>query len=858
MSDRIINDLFIDEQPGKLYAPTILTGLEDTAAVSKLQNDISAEVTRATGEEARIEALFTTPTQEAVDNWLDEHPEATTTVQDGAITLAKLHPDVRADVEEITELKEDLAEIAHDRIPMSYMVGWTIGEFNYSTGTINTSIKTRVSSTDDFVASENVNIHIADGYSLYVSKKENGSYTQGSWRTGDIIIDSGTYRFIIRNDSMPSSVDLNVLVQAITTDSTVVYLTERVDKLDASVVDELYGHDSVAITPVFVDGLNFADDATKYNSNSGYDTYYTEVKKGESYSWKFTKPSGVRSPYIRMSFSLVPPSSNVAGTQLLRSTLVNPSYTYIYSADSDGYLCMSAYNDNMPAASQSLVNAKREGIVEKVSDLQDETKETIETIQNGKRRLYYAEESLSQDGTDVILNQWTVVPYNHAKLYISTTNDICVSFNMMVSAYDNTTSLTEYYGNGDIVYLPEDHDLYKIRFAYCSEVDGAYSPTGDTLTIDTLLSLINDGKVSITYDDDSVIVNNKDIEKRLWAMLGSGNMVLTHISDTHGDAVRYGNFLAMSKHINADVAIHSGDAVNVSPSDGYSYLNQGIVDYPDMPTAFCIGNHDAYSTDAANYTNFIKMFEDAYNYTLDDTNTYYYMDFPDKKIRIIVTNIYEERHIGYSCRLSSAQIDWLISTLASTPAEYGVFIVAHCSENFVPMSQDYDKFYSSGMVNDWTNKYDNITGHPVSDIVDAFIAKSTVAGSFTEIVKQSVSSSDTTIETVSYSADFTGVPSSVEFIAYINGHKHKDMIGYFSDTVHPQLTLNITNGVTAHYYADQSDFPRGDGKGSVQDAFNVYAIDRTTKCVNVIRIGSNVKYNLSMRDFMTIPYAAMN
>lgn len=32
---------------------------------------------------------FAVPTQEAVDNWLDEHPEATTTVQDGSITESK-------------------------------------------------------------------------------------------------------------------------------------------------------------------------------------------------------------------------------------------------------------------------------------------------------------------------------------------------------------------------------------------------------------------------------------------------------------------------------------------------------------------------------------------------------------------------------------------------------------------------------------------------------------------------------------------------------------------------------------------------------------------------------------------------
>lgn len=44
--------------------------------------------------------------EQAVQDWLDEHPEATTTVQDGSITEAKLAQDVLADLAEIEELKE--------------------------------------------------------------------------------------------------------------------------------------------------------------------------------------------------------------------------------------------------------------------------------------------------------------------------------------------------------------------------------------------------------------------------------------------------------------------------------------------------------------------------------------------------------------------------------------------------------------------------------------------------------------------------------------------------------------------------------------------------------------------------------
>ena len=44
--------------------------------------------------------------EQAVQDWLDDHPEATTTVQDGSITEAKLAQDVLAELDEIDELKE--------------------------------------------------------------------------------------------------------------------------------------------------------------------------------------------------------------------------------------------------------------------------------------------------------------------------------------------------------------------------------------------------------------------------------------------------------------------------------------------------------------------------------------------------------------------------------------------------------------------------------------------------------------------------------------------------------------------------------------------------------------------------------
>ena len=44
MPDKIINHVVIDGQPGKFYAPNVLTGLEDTDEITELKSDLSATV----------------------------------------------------------------------------------------------------------------------------------------------------------------------------------------------------------------------------------------------------------------------------------------------------------------------------------------------------------------------------------------------------------------------------------------------------------------------------------------------------------------------------------------------------------------------------------------------------------------------------------------------------------------------------------------------------------------------------------------------------------------------------------------------------------------------------------------------
>lgn len=59
---------------------------------------ITQERNRAIARENEIEGLFALPTQEAVDKWLNEHPEATTTVLDASLGVEKFTEDAKKHV----------------------------------------------------------------------------------------------------------------------------------------------------------------------------------------------------------------------------------------------------------------------------------------------------------------------------------------------------------------------------------------------------------------------------------------------------------------------------------------------------------------------------------------------------------------------------------------------------------------------------------------------------------------------------------------------------------------------------------------------------------------------------------------
>lgn len=70
---------------------------------ARSDNAIDADVAEARAIAEQVQEIVDTAAETAVDNWLEEHPEATTTVQDGSITKEKLNESLRNKIDEESE-----------------------------------------------------------------------------------------------------------------------------------------------------------------------------------------------------------------------------------------------------------------------------------------------------------------------------------------------------------------------------------------------------------------------------------------------------------------------------------------------------------------------------------------------------------------------------------------------------------------------------------------------------------------------------------------------------------------------------------------------------------------------------------
>ena len=293
-----------------------------------------------------------------------------------------------------------------------------------------------------------------------------------------------------------------------------------------------------------------------------------------------------------------------------------------------------------------------------------------------------------------------------------------------------------------------------------------------------------------------------------------GILTLIHFSDIHGKRVQLERIVEFrNKYANLiDDAICSGDVVLNQFSHATLTLNSDITFWDAVHGSedilMCIGNHDVaglgseggdmnYSkygyniTQADAYEKYFKDRIDNWGATYTADHTYYYKDYDDQGIRLIVLD-----YLLTGADMEG-QITWFGTTLAGAKSA-GKAVV--CVNHVLPSTAD-TTFVESTFTSTKRDKAGSLDDD-LMDEVDDFI-------------------------------DGGGV-----FLGWLCGHMHNDFVAY--STSHPkQLFLCV-----AHSKGDGAFQTAARVAGTKsQDAFNVVCFDAASQLVKVVRVGQD-------RDFL--------
>lgn len=730
-----------------------------------------------------------------------------------------------------------------------------------------------------------IDYSLIEGYTGRIQIETNTEYV------GTVPADANYIIVALGNDIIP---DLDV--QYVSIDGKIVYLRNSIfDSLngvkdDIEILKEQVGEESFTVDSP--DGFSYKrrhqiSQSTESTTGNRY-TLGLNIPKGTTIRVRSTYVPGINvRGYNNFDSGCIGGDESSGKLQDYNSGYLTNEIVGVASVDqvlivkwknSDESTITDAQIEQMLASLTVEVTIPGTGLTGDVETLQEQVQEIINnptdssSVESDKKLLYIGplvQKSVSgntfTDSTIVVTQRCALaVPYYNAKVNIKLPSGYQVGFKTGYS----TTGWSLTWGvdsgvlsNGDS-YVFDGHNaqVYRVYFT---------KNNASAITVAEVEDLIASGAIQLIYlsPDSSIVTRNSHTESYVKGLMRKftgtlanddslHNMpILTHLSDIHGDVVRYENFVQYSDSIEADAAIVSGDMVPMcGAEDGTDYIDD-IMDKYSVMVLPGMGNHDARSRTTKALQNEV-LAHSISKYSLqtpagETYPTYYYKDIASQSLRIISLNLYCAGQKGTNdWRITQEQITWFIATLASTPENYGIVVVMHSPETITVKDNNHSKFYQS---NGGGDVLDNNPWFPFRKIVDAFISKTTLTGTFDETITGDV------VETITVNADFTSIASGVEFICYLTGHRHQDAIGYVKDATNLQLMCNIALGFSLygdlnyHYYAEESDLPRG-GKGFVQDSFNVYIIDRATGNLRIARIGSNMNQDFEMRDWMIIPY----
>lgn len=335
-------------------------------------------------------------------------------------------------------------------------------------------------------------------------------------------------------------------------------------------------------------------------------------------------------------------------------------------------------------------------------------------------------------------------------------------------------------------------------------------------------------------------------------------LTLLATTDLHNDLARFMSSISYMEGvpcIDGGVCLGDLQSSHFSDNDGTWFTN--AVNGAKKTIYPVIGNHDAGNTNgtdksATKQQQFDKFFAPILNKISKPslTTTYYSVDYsygvtlivldcqdvPDTMINE-TTFAVSRGTLGYS----QAQIDWLISTLAAVPAGNHVVIAVH---NTLDPATNVDGAWTQdvAMNGGEESKYDYPDMIPA--IVDAWQKGTSHSKTYAPI-------KNTAQPTLTVSADFTSRGAGI-FAGYLRGHSHRDHIAKMTN--YPEQNIFCLPSTSHSAYQNfASDLPRATSEKS-EDCITVFAVDTIARKVKLVRIGSNITFDMVRRDMIAVRY----
>ena len=290
-------------------------------------------------------------------------------------------------------------------------------------------------------------------------------------------------------------------------------------------------------------------------------------------------------------------------------------------------------------------------------------------------------------------------------------------------------------------------------------------------------------------------------------------LTLLHISDIHSDAgamKRLCNFMEEYGE-NIEDCICTGDLLGGRWKDSFEFW---AGDKRSLTFLSCVGNHDMLADETGwdwsirasqedCYNRFFAPFIENWNCIYQQGKTFYYKDYPENKIRLIVLNsvlIDEEKE---------DQLSWLENVLNNAIEE----------ELHVIIAMHYPVYMKKIPCNFSTLDVGDGKGDVSMSVYQEKVASFTNKGG--------------------------------NFVTWLTGHIHMDYIGY-SEQYPDQLCIAI-DALCCYQSMAYNDADRTIGMPS-EDLYNLVTVDTNDKLIKIIRIGSNLDRYLRKKDTLCINY----